>query len=145
MHTSIFPDWSQDLDLVMLVCTFQLWFYDSMVLWSYDSMKLCRHYSLEHFDFWTLRAFHIPQWLLSHCKRRAGTEVLTLVWQAMNFLPWGMCSKDSIMEQHGGSWWILFQRKSVMRVLFLYFSGDIKFSLRVNNISDEYPLTDALL
>lgn len=39
----------------------------------------------------------------------------------------------------------LFQRKSVMRVLFLYFSGDIKFSLRVNNISDEVPLTDALL
>lgn len=32
-----------------------------------------------------------------------------------------------------------------MRVLFLYFSGDIKFSLRVNNISDEFPLTDALL
>lgn len=41
MHTSIFPDWSQDLDLVMLVCTFQLSvFCDSMIPWFCDHMIL---------------------------------------------------------------------------------------------------------
>lgn len=57
MHTSIFPDWSQDLDLVMLVCTFQLsvfcdsmipWFCDHMILWNYVAITPLSTLTFEH-------------------------------------------------------------------------------------------------